>query len=235
MALGPVKGSAMSLEQLSGQIQPATTRPDQAISIQIQGENSLSTPSCKHSGSKDYGDSVCEHRLQDGTLVRSESHHEQAWNEFKKQTLISVFDAEGRLADKQMIRHKTEYRKGLGRRIAKESMDIVRYPVEGKITREVLIFRYGRSGKRVVKMNDARYIQIGKTGFAALVQNTSLTYDKTGLPLSGHASLWKDGKVSKELFRWDRLQHGLEDLDLQLWEQWEEKAKRASVIEALFA
>ena len=230
-ALGSVM--AMSLDQVSGQME-SLTGPGQSASIQIRGQTPLSEPACKTSGDADYSSSLCERKLGDGTLVRSESHSETAWNEVKKQTVVTLLDAGGREIDKQAIRRKAEYRKGISHRIAKESLDIVRYPKDGKITRTVIIFTYDRSGKRVVKMNDARYVQIKKTDFAELIQDAALTYDKGGLPLRGHVELWKNGKKSKELFRWDRDQSSLETLDRQAWKQWENKAKRASMAEALF-
>lgn len=166
-------------------------------------------------------------------MVTSESHFERGWNEVKTQTTIRMLK-QGRIMDQRIVRHKIAYTSDDQTVKTRESFDIVNYPLERPITREVLIFEFAKDGETIMEISYAKYDQIKDLAFASLTYSVSLSYDEQGTPRFGKAEHWKEGVKSEDMFRWDRQIEGLEHFDGDSWKQWENMIKKASIQEALF-
>lgn len=229
----PEQASALTADTLPNQLQSMNDL-NQKSSVTFADQKNVIPQDCKTSGDASDGSSLCRQTYSDGSYATSESHHERAWNEFKNQSFIVRYSAQGKELGKQTVRRKTDFSDDSQKVRRKDSFDIVSFPPGQKITREVLIFEYQADGKTYSKISYAKYNQIDDLAFASLIYNVTLRYDEKGFPLRGRAERWAGGERASDFFRWSREVNGMEAFDSAVWKQWEDITKRASLMEALF-
>ncbi len=168
------------------------------LSVDKKGEQ------CSSSGSAAQGSETCLNKQGDGGFIESTSNWEDFGDEKKIQTIRESYNPEGGLIEAQTTRVKIEsvtLSNGKSQK-EKEFFDIVRQPVKGAITRELIVKEFDKKGL-LSKITWAHYREIGsrKAGLA----HHAVLYYQNGKLDAGFANEYKNGKVSDVLLNFDKV------------------------------
>jgi len=176
------------------------SNPDVISFTEVSGQGKQ----CSNAGDVSQGSESCLIRNENGSFSEVESQWEAFGNESKKQTITKNYDANGNQTGEETIRVKSEYQvlSNGSRVIEKESIDIVKQPAQGLISRDLLVKNHEKG--KVVKTTWAHYIENPSVGAlkAALVHHAVLYYDN-GKVKAGFANQYKNGRVVDALLNYN--------------------------------
>lgn len=159
---------------------------------------------CSTAGGASQGSESCLIRNENGSFAEVESQWETFGNDAKRQTVTKSYDANGNQTSEETIRVKSEYQllSDGSRVIEKESIDIVKQPEQGLISRDLIVKNHEKG--KVVKTTWAHYVENPNIGAlkAALAHHAVLYYDN-GRVKAGFANQYKNGKVVEALLNYN--------------------------------
>ncbi|MFA6600531.1 MAG: hypothetical protein WC352_05975 [Candidatus Omnitrophota bacterium] len=190
----------------------------------VQAEKNLAqilSSQCETAGDDARGRETCSRVYSNGRVLKAIRHHETEGNIEKHQLILTELDLQGHAMGSKTIRQKIEYAEDSQRKIkTKEYFDIVKRPLEGKITRELIVHEYAAETGLAVHTTWTKYRQIDDQAFASLQYHVALSYDREGNPLEGTVEKWAEGKLTETL-----------SPTRALWPEWQEKIRQASRME----
>lgn len=159
---------------------------------------------CSTAGDASQGSESCLIRHENGSFAEVESQWETFGNDSKKQTITKSYDADGNQTHEETIRVKSEHKllADGSRVIEKESIDIVKQPAQGLISRDLIVKNHEKG--KVVKTTWAHYIENPKIGaLKAALQHHAVLYYDNGKVKAGFANQYKNGRVAEALLNYN--------------------------------
>jgi len=209
------------LNESSPLSKPSESLKPQDISFEeVKGQGKQ----CTAAGDTGQGSQSCLKRNEDGSFAEIESHWEQFGNESKKQVITKNYGSNGDQMSEETIRIKSSHTSlADGKKILeKESIDIVKQPAQGKVTRDLIVKNYEKG--QLTKVTWAHYIENPNIGAlkAGLAHHAVLYYEK-GQVKAGFANQYNNGRVVDTLLNYNPAKNPnlrLELTGITKWSNW---------------
>ena len=202
------------------------SKPDESLNPKDISFTEISGPGkqCSSTGNAGQGSQGCLQRNEDGSFSEIEAQWENFGDEIKKQIIVKNYDAKGDPISEETIRIKASEKMLADgtRALEKESIDIVKQPAQGKVTRDLIVKNYEKG--QSTKVTWAHYIENPNIGaLKAGLAHHAVLYYENGKVKAGFANQYKNGRVVDTLLNYNPAKNPnlrLELTGITKWENW---------------
>ncbi|HRK61877.1 MAG TPA: hypothetical protein PLY88_04935 [Candidatus Omnitrophota bacterium] len=211
------------------------SKPSESLKPQDISFTEISGPGkqCSSTGDAGQGSQGCLQRNADGSFSEIEAQWENFGDEIKKQIIVKNYDAKGDQISEETIRIKASGKilNDGTRVLEKESIDIVKQPAQGKVTRDLIVKNYEKG--QSTKVTWAHYVENPNIGaLKAGLAHHAVLYYENGKVKAGFANQYKNGRVVDTLLNYNPAKNPnlrLELTGITKWANWIDQLVQAPI------
>ncbi len=167
------------------------------------------------------GDQVCQKKFSDQSENEVRTHEEKNGNEFRQMTGILEYSPEHLLRGIRSIYQGTQYQDASHTKKEFEFFEIENQPLDGPMTKEILIYDFHEDSGKLKKVTWGQYEQQEEDQDMVLVSHAFLTYDHDGTPDKGLAESLDDGYLTAQFLDWKSKDQKEVAINRDAWKGWE--------------